>query len=154
MSFPRNNLCLTFLDAPVSSLGTPLRLYLPLKRSVKYFKFFNRSPDIFLHTTLLPEKIQAAVREFLPHCSSPYSILTDQLIESFFPHVASLVEHIEEKRRFNRWMKLVGRVEKWKTPHPQQLKKAQGFNVKKQTLCSILLYFALSKKKVKQMFNL
>lgn len=150
MSFPRNHLCLTFIDAPVSSLGTPLKLYLPLKRSVKYFKFFNHSPDIFFHTSVLPDKLRSAVLDFLSHCTYPYSILTDERIESFFPPATSLVEHIEEKRRFNRWMKLVGRVEKWKT---RLQKKSEGCQIEKQTLCSIFLHYALSKRKVKKMFN-
>lgn len=155
MSFPRNNLCITFLDAPISSLGTPFRLYLPLKRSVKYFKFFNNSSSIFIHTSTMPSEISYAVLDMISQSTSAYLVLNDEKIESFFSHAncLSLVKCIEKKRRFNRWMKLIGHVEKWSVPLQRQLKTG-GFNLKKQTLCSIFLHFALSKKRVKEVYNL
>lgn len=155
MSFPRNSLCVTFVDMPFSALETPMKLYLPLKRSVKYFKLFHNSSSVFVHTKLFPKHIRDKVVWFLMNSTPFFSTLSDENIHTFFPHETclSFIKHVGNKRRFNKWMKLVSRVEKWKKKKGELKTAASELLKSKQILCSIFLYYAMSKKKLKNIYN-
>lgn len=154
MSFPKNNIALIFADLPPDPVLQKARtLYLPLKRSRKYFKHFNCSKgrhNLYIYFSFFSNPVKQLMKPFIDNFSKQaFSFLHASTIETEFPSLevlCSIVQQLKQKRRFNQWMKIIQKVEKWNRKH-----QIQG---KLIIICSLFLYYAYSKNDVKRFLNM
>ena len=153
MSFPRNNLSIVFPDLPVNSETQMAKiLYLPLKRSRSYLKFFNKfrksKKCIYIRHFSIPDDLMVEIQ---PCIIQPLRERTFANLREPLPSVEKM-KHIlgkdfkSRRRDFNRWMKIIRRVEKWDL-------NVDNFN-RAAFLCSLLLSMSISETCLKHQMRI
>ena len=130
-------------------------LYLPLKRSRSYLKFFNKfrksKKCIYIRQFSIPDDLMQEIQSciILPLRERMFVVLSDFInsLPSLEKMKCILDKNFKsQKRNFNGWMKIIRRVEKW------------DFNIEHfkrvAFMCSMLLTLSISENFLKHQMRI
>jgi hypothetical protein len=126
MSFPKNNICVMFLDIPsIKSFNLSPLLYLPFKKSKRFFKHFSgpsRKRYLYIRSCSLPLQIQQALLPLFNEMSNKlFSIINPNIdiFEQFdLSELQKCMHRSLQKQQLMRWKKIIQKTTKWTENHP------------------------------------
>jgi hypothetical protein len=144
MSFPKNNLCIVFIDLPPNEFGLSRILFLPLKNCESYQALIGGiSNNVYIRLSTLPHCVKNVLKNLISELSKNiYLFLQDECCpekEEF----ENCLDSLKNKRNIQRWIKLIKKTEK-NTPQSGKLSYA----------CAFLLNYGLSEVEFKRQFRL
>jgi hypothetical protein len=144
-----------FVDMPVNMLTNSLPLlYLPFKRTKRYFKHFPDSKGkkyLYVRFGNLPTEIQDVLKLTWKHLIHDIFVFfnpsTDELLGEYsLPFITDCLNKFEHKKELGKWMHTIAKTKKWNKTHP--------IYGKYMIVCSFLLHFAVSAHSLKKQFRL
>jgi hypothetical protein len=147
MSFPKNNLCIVFIDLPTNEFGLSRILFLPLKNRKIYQTLIGENltetNNVYIRINDVPACVKAILKSLITELSKNiYLCLQDECCpeqEDF----EKCLESFKSKRNIQRWIKLIKKTEK----NPQ-------LSGKLSYACAFLLNYGLSEAEFKRQFRL
>lgn len=147
MSFPKNNLCIVFIDLPTNEFKLSRVLFLPLKKRKVYQALLKGEPtktnNVYLRLNEVPDCVKRVFNDLVTTLSKNiFLCLQDECCpekEDF----EKCLKAIKNKRNIQRWIKVIKKMEK-KPPLSGKLTLA----------CAFLLSYVLSEVEFKKQFRL
>jgi hypothetical protein len=155
MSFPKHCICVMFIDMPVCSLtGSLPLLYLPLKRTKRYFKHFvhtKGNKNLYVRFSALPRDVQHILQLTWQHLINDIFVFlnpeTDELLGEFsLEFLTKVCDSFVHKRSLKKWLRIILRGKRWERQHPVYGKYAIVY--------AFLFHFAVSAVSLKKQFRL
>lgn len=149
MSFPKNNICIIFLDIPsIKSFNLSPLLYLPLKKSKRFFKHFStpsRKRYLYVRSCSLPIQIQNALIPIFDEMSTKLFSIINPNVDTFqqfdLSELQKCIQQSSNKQQLMRWKKIIQKTTKWNESHP--------IHGKCLIICAFLLNNCLSENDIK-----
>jgi len=144
-----------FVDLRVNSLTNSLPLlYLPFKRTKRFFKHFPESKgnkNLYIRFANLPSDIQSILELTVKHLNYDIFVFlnpaTDELLGDFsLKTISECYDNFANKKQLLKWIHIIGKAKKWDKNHP--------IFGKYLIVCAFLFHFAVSASTLKKQFRL
>jgi hypothetical protein len=145
-----------FVDMPVNSLTNSLPLlYLPFKRTKRYFKHFpeiKRNKYLYVRFGSLPQDVQNILQLMWRHMIHDIFVFlnpeTDELLSEFsLNDVSKCLENPDfNRKQLSKWLDTISKTKQWSVTHP--------IYGKYMIICAFLFHFAVSSVSIKNQFRL
>lgn len=151
MSFPKNNLCLIFIDLPTNEFNNSRALFLPLFKNKKYLNKLGiqEEENVYIRLSALPKDLCSLLIDLINLVSdSVYFFLEESSVKDVCPSLEKFNERLKllkNKRGISKWMTLIRKTEKKDFFEGEE--KELMFVV-----CSILLNYSITELEFKRQF--